>query len=135
MIIVYQNRMKFCNVCDNMYYIGISEKDANQLTHYCRNCGNKDDTADTENVCVLKTQLKRGEQKFNHIINQYTKHDPTLPRIYTMKCPNIACNTNTDDGKEKRPCEIIYIRYDDDNMKYLYMCVECDNVWKTDDSK
>jgi hypothetical protein len=29
---------------------------------------------------------------------------------------------------------VIYIRYDDDNMKYLYMCVTCDTVWKTDDT-
>jgi len=49
-----------------------------------------------------------------------------------MKCPNAACKTNVD--KIARP-EIIYMRYDDDNMKYLYLCVTCDTVWKTDDSK
>ena len=24
------------------------------------------------------------------------------------------------------------IRYDDKNMKYIYMCAKCDSVWKTD---
>lgn len=124
--------MKFCTVCDNMYYIGIDAKDSNKLTYYCRNCGNIDETATTENICVLKTQIRKGEQKFNHIINEYTKLDPTLPRIYNITCPNPACKTNHDSTK-KEPTEVIYIRYDEDNMKYLYMCVTCDTVWKTDD--
>jgi DNA-directed RNA polymerase subunit M/transcription elongation factor TFIIS len=125
--------MKFCDKCDNMYYIGINAEDQNKITYYCRHCGNKDDTIAEEGVCVLNTQLKKGEQKFNHIINEYTKLDPTLPRIYSMKCPNGECKTNTD-NKEKKPTEVIYIRYDDDNLKYLYICVECDTTWKTDSS-
>ena len=138
--------MKFCSVCDNMYYIGIDETGGNQLTYYCRSCGHKDETLAGENVCVLKTQIKKGAQKFNHIINEYTKLDPTLPRIYNMKCPNAACKTNQmassavgGGGASSNPdatsgTEVIYVRYDDDNMKYLYMCVTCDTVWKTDDS-
>jgi len=130
-------KMKFCEVCNNMYYIGIDEKDGNMLTYYCRNCGHKDATLATENTCVLNTQLKRGEQKFNHIINQYTKLDPTIPRIYNMKCPNAMCKTNHDgsgSGSGSDKTEVLYIRYDDDNMKYLYMCTTCDTTWKTDDS-
>jgi DNA-directed RNA polymerase subunit M/transcription elongation factor TFIIS len=115
-----------------MYYIGINEKNSNQLVHYCRSCGHKDDSVVSENSCILKTQIKKGTQKFNHIINKYTKLDPTLPRIYNVNCPNSACSTNQ--SAAIKP-EIIYIRYDDDNMKYLYMCVECDHVWKTDDMK
>lgn len=127
--------MKFCSICDNMYYIGIDAKDSNKLTYYCRNCGNIDETATTENISVLKTQIRKGEQKFSHIINEYTKLDPTLPRIYNIACPNPACKTNhvVEENAKKEPSEVIYIRYDDDNMKYLYMCVTCDTVWKTDD--
>lgn len=127
--------MKFCTICENMYYIGIDEKDNNKLTYYCRNCGNIDETMTTENICVLKTQIRKGEQKFNHIINEYTKLDPTLPRIYNIACPNAACKTNIikEETGKKEPTEVIYIRYDEDNMKYLYMCVSCDTVWKTDD--
>ena len=49
-----------------------------------------------------------------------------------MRCTNIACKTNVD---EVEAPEIIYMRYDDENMKYLYICVECDTIWKTDDKK
>lgn len=115
-----------------MLYIGISETDANELTYYCRNCKFVDTEVGHEGVCVLNTQFTKGEQRFNHIINRYTKMDPTLPRIYNMRCPSLTCKSNL----EHRPNpEIIYMRYDEDNMKYLYLCVECDEIWKTDDRR
>jgi DNA-directed RNA polymerase subunit M/transcription elongation factor TFIIS len=123
--------MHFCTQCQNMYYISIDTNDTNKLIYYCRNCGNKDSTISVENVTVSKVQLKKSEQEFSHIINKYTKFDPTLPRINNVLCPNPQCSTNTKD--EQR--EIIYIRYDDINMKYVYLCSTCDCVWKTEDQK
>ena len=124
--------MRFCNQCSNMLYVGLSETDANSLSYYCRNCKFVDNEIGEDGVCVLNTQLKKGEQRFNQIINRYTKMDPTLPRIYNMRCPSLACKTNV----EQRPNpEVIYMRYDDENMKYLYICVECDTIWKTDNRK
>ena len=56
--------------------------------------------------------------------------DPTLPRIYNMKCPNGECKTNKkEDNKEQQATEIIYIRYDDDDLKYVYICPTCDTNW------
>jgi DNA-directed RNA polymerase subunit M/transcription elongation factor TFIIS len=121
--------MHFCSVCSNMYYIRINSDDPNKLVYYCRKCGNEDKTLAIENVCVSKTQIKKSEQSFNHIINKYTKLDPTLPRINTVLCPNADCKTNTE-GAER---EIIYIRYDDTNMKYVYLCSDCDTVWNMTD--
>jgi|1048.fasta_scaffold35262_1 hypothetical protein len=127
--------MKFCSQCENMYYIGISETDSNKMIYYCRNCGHKDDEITQEGCCVLNTQFKKSGQSFHHIINKYTKLDPTLPRINNVKCPNQQCITNdSSESKPKKP-EIIYLRYDVDNMKYLYICVDCDTMWKTDDAK
>jgi len=127
--------MKFCEKCDNMYYIGISAEDPNKINYYCRNCSFVDTNITEEGICVLNTQLKKGEQKFSHIINKYTKIDPTLPRIYNMKCPNTECITNSAAAATttKKETEVIYMRYDDNNLKYLYICVDCDTVWKTND--
>lgn len=119
--------MHFCSNCSNMYYIRINSDDPNKLVYYCRKCGNEDTLLAIENVCVSKTQLKKSEQSFSHIINKYTKLDPTLPRINTVLCPDADCPTN----KEGVPREIIYIRYDDSNMKYVYLCSSCDAVWQT----
>ena len=121
--------MHFCSQCQNMYYISIDPDDSNKLVYYCRNCGNKDSNLSVENVTVSKVQLKKSEQEFSHIINKYTKLDPTLPRVNNILCPNPDCPTN----KEDKPREIIYIRYDDQNMKYVYLCSTCEIVWKTED--
>ena len=122
--------MHFCSNCSNMYYIRINNDDPNKLVYYCRKCGNEDKLLAIENVCVSKTQVKKSEQTFSHIVNKYTKLDPTLPRINNVLCPNPECITNT----ENKPREIIYIRYDDANMKFIYLCSECDTIWKTNET-
>ena len=116
-----------------MYYIQVSSEDENKLIYYCRNCGNEDTNLTKDNICVSKTQLKRGEQKYNHIINEYTKLDPTLPRINTIKCPNTECVSNKENEKDiSKEREVLYIRYDDTNKLYIYLCAVCDTIWKTE---
>lgn len=125
--------MHFCTNCDNMYYVRLSDDDDKQLIYYCRKCGNEDTIMNEGSVIVSKTNLKKKEQQFNHIINQYTKLDPTLPRISNIDCPNPDCETNEDESTLEN--EIIYIRYDNDNMKYVYLCTHCDFVWNNEDNK
>jgi DNA-directed RNA polymerase subunit M/transcription elongation factor TFIIS len=122
--------MHFCSNCQNMYYIRINTDDPNKLVYYCRNCGTEDKTLAITNVCVSNIQIKKSEQTFSHIINKYTKLDPTLPRINSILCPNPDCTTNTKHTER----EIIYIRYDDTNMKYVYLCCMCDTVWNTNEN-
>jgi len=118
-----------------MYYIGLNANDTNKLTYYCRYCGNVDETIAESGECVINTQLKKTENKFNHIINEYTKLDPSLPRMHNIQCPNTDCKSNKNaSSSEKTPSEVIYVRYDDDNMKYLYLCAVCDTKWTTSDS-
>ena len=130
--------MHFCVKCNNMYYTSI--KDSNTLAYYCRNCGHVDDTIHSDNICVSKTFFKKNTtQTYTHAVNKYTKMDPTLPRITTIKCPNVECKSNK---KEKNPeesgadasskNEIIYVRYDDTSLKFVYLCTKCDTLWKTE---
>jgi DNA-directed RNA polymerase subunit M/transcription elongation factor TFIIS len=121
--------MHFCSECNNMYYISIDAENTNKLTYYCRKCGHVDSGINAENCVVSKVQIKKSEQQFSHIINRYTKLDPTLPRINKILCPNAECETNTKDA----PREIIFMRYDDANMKYVYLCSTCDTIWKSQD--
>jgi DNA-directed RNA polymerase subunit M/transcription elongation factor TFIIS len=125
--------MHFCQECDNMYYIKIHGDDCNQLTYYCRNCGFEDNTITKDNICVSNTQLNKERQQFNHIINDYTKYDPTLPHISNIDCPNSDCicnkptNDDMDDNTVKN--DIIFIRYDDSNLNYIYVCTYCNTSW------
>ena len=126
--------MKFCTKCNNMYYLSISEGEeegsTSQLVYYCRNCGHQDNTTDiTGTMSVSTSNMVEETTNMTHIINKYTKLDPTLPRINTIPCPNVECPTNTNE-KER---EVIYIRYDENNIRYAYLCSTCDFVWKTND--
>ena len=137
--------MHFCSVCNNMYYISVTPE--NELQYYCRNCGNIDNTVASENICVSKVNVKHSTtpQSFSQVVNKYTKLDPTLPRLHTMRCPNDECPSNEGGGgsggasaeggagaRNKPKSEIIYVRYDDMNLKYVYLCAKCDKVWNTE---
>ena len=45
--------------------------------------------------------------------------------------PNHDCISNAENFNNEDK-EIIFIRYDNINMKYLYLCTHCDITWKTD---
>mgnify|MGYP005656939739 FL=1 len=123
--------MKFCSNCENMYYLSIDQDDSDKLMYYCRNCGSQDDSVSTSSSSVISSvQLTQSETSMSRIVNKYTKLDPTLPRINRIPCPNAECDTNT----KETPREIIYIRYDDTNIKYMYLCSTCDYVWKTNEA-
>jgi len=122
--------MHFCTKCDNMYYMRLSEADSDKLIYYCRNCGHEDNMMTCENICITNSQLIKNDQKYKYIINKYTKLDPTLPRTNAIKCPNQSCKSNHEDSNIDK--EIIYIRYDDSNVKYVYVCSVCEFIWKID---
>lgn len=123
--------MRFCKECGNMLYIKLStkESDVESLIYYCRKCGNEEKDINEDNICVSRTIIKKTVSKIDHMINEFTKLDPTLPRIKNMKCPEENCPSNEEGGASP---EIIYLRYDDQNMKYVYLCGICDKIWKLD---
>ena len=120
--------MHFCNVCGNMFYITLEE---NNMVYYCRKCGNKnnnsndDDNTRKQNIVVSKTRLESEMVNIDNI-NKYTKMDPTLPRTSSIKCINDKCECNVKEGISP---EIIYIRKNTDDLKYVFVCCHCDTTW------
>lgn len=117
--------MRFCENCSNMYYIKLSEPNAD-LVYYCRKCGQEDNTTDTYTV-VSKTTLSKDQIVNSNIINPYTKLDPTIPHVSTIPCPNTSCPSNQDENPKKK--DVLYIRYNDQSLKYIFMCTHCDTTW------
>lgn len=124
--------MDFCKICNNMYYIKIENEDSDSLIYYCRKCGNEDNDAINMSKSILKQVINgNNDNKSTTYINKYTKYDRTLPRINYIKCPNSSCISNNNDF-DVNTKEIIYIRYDNISMKYLYLCSHCNTSWKTE---
>jgi DNA-directed RNA polymerase subunit M/transcription elongation factor TFIIS len=118
--------MRFCETCGNMYYLKIDKSETNvDLLYYCRNCGSET-TCNDESTLLISRNTKKKNVHLHYFVNKYTKFDPTIPRINYMSCVSKECKSNTDVKTEK---DILYIKYDRENLKYLYMCCLCDTIW------
>jgi DNA-directed RNA polymerase subunit M/transcription elongation factor TFIIS len=115
--------MRFCSLCQTMYRMSILP-DTGILKHVCPKCGNHE-SIETESLIVSEVNVSAKQEVSSYLINKYTKYDPTLPRTDAMDCPNPECSSHS--GTDK---EIIYLRYDETNMRYLYLCCVCDTHWK-----
>ena len=114
--------MKFCPTCDNLFYLTIDDE---TVQYTCKKCGTIEDI---DEDCTISTVFcNQQRQNVQNSVNKYTKLDPTLPRINFLKCPNEAC-VNHEDREDR---EIIYVRYDNVQLKYIYICPKCDTVWES----
>ena len=95
----------------------------------CRFCHHTEPLLENSTI-IINTHLPSHEKKFEHFINPYTKFDPSLPRVHNVDCMNMACLSHGIKAESEKVKEIIYIRYDHQNMKYLYLCPVCDYSWK-----
>jgi DNA-directed RNA polymerase subunit M/transcription elongation factor TFIIS len=122
----------FCKIC--RYYLYLEEtvvdekeeeKQPKQLRRICRNCGYQEEMS---GGLILELDLKeKTSEGYKILMNEFTKEDPTLPHVHSLTCPNEGCASNTT-GQES---DIIYMKYDVVNMKYLYICNVCDTRWRS----
>ena len=96
-----------------------------KLFRMCDTCGyQKEDTGGL----ITETYIKDKESdSYKILLNEFTRQDPTLPHVVTIKCPRASCSTNTA-GKTR---DVIYIKYDEWNLKYLYICNVCGEQWRS----
>ena len=119
--------MKFCTNCNNMLYLNIikndSELEEESLNYICKNCNSNNIHKPTDNSCIFHIDYNIDNIKKNSYINPYIYKDITLPRAEGIKCPNDSC-------PETKP-EIKYIKYDKENMSFIYICLDCHKVGNT----
>ena len=114
--------MRFCPSCDNMLYIKVNN--AKRLMYYCKNCNHSEEETTSSSVCVLDTNNVDEETNYTQYITPYLKYDLALPRD-DINCVNQKCTK-----LPEQPNEVIYVKYDSDNMLYLYHCVYCEHYWR-----
>ena len=132
--------MKFCKNCDNLLYLKINDTSEEQqendessestsvsqpenvldkkceLKYVCRMCSEEYSSTETDS-CVFNINFNLDNVKKNSFINDFIYDDIRLPRAEGIKCPNEQCPS-------QKP-EIIYIQYDKENMKFIYVCLSC----------
>lgn len=122
----------FCSECHNLSYIFLQEKESEdseekvqELIYKCKLCGNIE-PYDGENNCIYNSTFADYDISRMINTNQYITHDKTLPSIKgneNFKCPNEECNAQGGDKSFK------YIKYNVDDMKYIYICEKCGQKW------
>ena len=120
------SEIHFCGECQNMTYLYLDED--KKLIHHCKACS-KSESFIGENKCIYSVDFRKYDksESINH--NPYITHDVTLPKIEgnsNIKCTNDECETIIE-GKES---SITYIKYDLEDMKYIYICNHCGQKWK-----
>lgn len=96
------------------------------LTHYCRQCGLTFPFEENEG-CVLDTNTKSNASEYQTAIGPYTHLDPTLPRTQEIPCP--TCSVDAAENPE-----VVFVRYDNQALSYVYLCTKCKTAWKVEDS-
>ncbi len=112
---------KFCSICGTHFNHQMIE---NRLYKVCRKCGTEEEEA--KGALLVETYVQeRTSEAYKVLVNEFTRQDPTLPHVNTIKCPNGACESNQ--GKTDR--DVIYQKADNTNMKYVYTCDVCGQEW------
>jgi len=124
--------IKFCPTC--RYFLFLENREVNtendektsELFRLCRACGYSE--KETQGCMVLETNLQeRVNEGYKILLNEFTKMDPTLPHVKNIRCPNEECDSNT--GAAER--DVIYMKYDTVNLKFVYICTVCDKHWRS----
>ena len=121
--------MRFCPKC--RYYLYLSTGEGTTVSNVCRNCGFSEKLEPTtkEDALILETNFRSGSSASGAssgiTVNEFTKKDPTLPHVNTIRCPNGGCPSNT--GSVEK--DVIYIKTDPANLKFQYVCMHCPSQW------
>ena len=116
--------MKVCTVCQNMFVMKLQAD--GHLLWKCPSCGIEEKQV---GGCLLNETLvqERSSEGYRILLNEFTRQDATLPHVKSVKCPKGDCPTNGT-GVER---DVIYIKYDTVNMKYMYICNVCGESWRS----
>jgi hypothetical protein len=107
-----------------MLYIEIP-KGTNNLRYFCKNCGNeKIEENITESILLSEQQYVADQANIKSLVTPNIKYDLTLPRVSNIVCTNKSCSK-----PEVKQNEVIYIKHDHENMKYIYYCCHCEYFW------
>ena len=116
--------VKFCNQCDSLYFIQHNSND-NKLNYICKNCGNQEEC---EQHLIHEQDYKKNH-KLSYIeeilkLNPDLINDPSIPKVTNLTCKNKCLKVKSTSNNE-----VAIIKYDDQNLSYIYICCNCGYYW------
>jgi DNA-directed RNA polymerase subunit M/transcription elongation factor TFIIS len=112
--------MRFCEVCDNA--TALRSSDEGKAVLVCHYCGHSKELEELVrdsggSFVVSSSDHSDSTSMYAHYLTPAIFSDPTLPKTRDVACPD-ACGR-----------EVIYIKYDSANMRYLFVCTKCRKAW------
>lgn len=117
--------MQFCKTCENMLFTRLISEDEEALTLYCPRCGTTEPGSSSTGP-VSSTLIRQQLQKPQYVAGPDAAQDPTLPIATDIQCPKCAESGQPAEGP------VVYVRYDANTIKYLYICTTCDHRWNVE---
>jgi hypothetical protein len=109
-----------------MLYIKDSKEDRFDVKYYCKNCNfEKPLSNTTASTLIIQNKYTDNNINLNNVINDNIVHDPTIPHIDNITCLNKECTKPND-----RNNDIMYIKVDNINLKFVYYCTYCKHFWE-----
>lgn len=119
------HEINFCDVCNNLTNLIIENK---ILKSNCKCCKAKKEIPNINGgICVYTALSDKVDKSILLVNNNHIKEDITLPNIENNEnivCPNEICESH------EKGSSIKFIKYDIDEIKYMYICNYCNFKWK-----
>jgi len=114
--------INFCDNCNNLLFLYSNDKQ--KLFLGCKLCEFTKEYNDTN--CIFTNEFNLNiDNVINY--NKYLSDDITLPIIENN--PNIICPNKDCPSIQEKKSKITYIKYNHDNLKFIYICKFCNQKW------
>lgn len=119
--------MEFCELCENMLYIKNNPEDAFDVKYYCKNCQFEKPLSEKQESTLIIQNIYNANNSddYSNFINEHIIHDPTIPHIDNIPCPNSQCSK-----PDNKTNDVMYIKVDNINLKFIYYCTYCKHFWE-----
>lgn len=105
----------------------IRTTDDNKVVHKCPACMKEYDLFMSKTTCLSRRVINgTGRTSKLPFLDVGVFSDPTLPHLTDIVCPSAECSK-----KDNVENDIVYMRYDDENMKYVFCCMHCKHIFCT----
>ena len=125
--------MDFCINCDNMLYIrqDLTVENETSVQYFCKYCDyNRPISSNNESILLSSTSYSMNEQNNDLYLNSNIEFDKSIPHTSHITCVMSNCSKNADE-----PNDVMFMKYDNTNMLYLYYCTYCKSFWKQNKNK